>query len=90
MSDKFIKCDSYREFRSASYYNPITTETREVDYGICWGTKDRDRCNCKGNQLECDFYPEVREKAKENLIETKIEKAIKLLKDNGYEVFKKC
>ena len=33
--------------------------------GICNGTKEREECSCKGNREKCDFYPEVREKAKQ-------------------------
>ena len=30
----------------------------------CWGTKEVDECYCGGDETKCDFYPEVREKAK--------------------------
>lgn len=30
----------------------------------CNGTKERDVCSCGGDPVRCDFYPEVREKAK--------------------------
>ena len=56
--------------------------------GFCNGTKECERCFCKGNKLNCDFYPEVREKGQKETIEYKIENAIKLLKDNGYVVYK--
>lgn len=29
----------------------------------CWGTRERDECSCGGDRTKCDFYPEVREKA---------------------------
>ena len=29
----------------------------------CWGTRERDACSCGGDQMKCDFYPEVRERA---------------------------
>ena len=32
----------------------------------CWGTKERDECSCGGDRTKCDFYPEIREKAKED------------------------
>lgn len=32
--------------------------------GICNGTKERDMCLCSGNPVKCDFYPEIREKAR--------------------------
>lgn len=56
--------------------------------GVCYGTKECDRCYCKGNELECDFYPEVRDKAKKQTMEYKIKAAIELLKENGYIVYK--
>ena len=28
----------------------------------CMGTRERDRCDCGGDQSKCDFYPEIREK----------------------------
>lgn len=33
----------------------------------CWGTKERDECSCEGSRLRCDFYPEVRKKASEEV-----------------------
>lgn len=30
----------------------------------CWGTRERDACSCGGDKMKCDFYPEVRERAK--------------------------
>lgn len=29
----------------------------------CLGTKECDECSCGGNRAKCDFYPEIREKA---------------------------
>lgn len=86
-----MKCSCYYE-KQMNVWNPI----KYVDgsgyeiVGFCNGTRECDRCYCKGNRLECDFYPEVREKAKKETIEYKIEEAIKLLKDNGYVVYKEC
>lgn len=31
--------------------------------GVCNGTKERDACDCGGDERKCDFYPERREKA---------------------------
>jgi len=28
--------------------------------GICFGTKDREQCFCRGSESECDFYSEKR------------------------------
>lgn len=35
----------------------------DSDYERCNGTKERDHCNCGGNQRKCDFYfyPELRD-----------------------------
>lgn len=30
-------------------------------FGTCNGTKDKDPCECGGDQTKCDFYPRVRE-----------------------------
>lgn len=30
----------------------------------CWGTREKDVCECEGNKEVCDFYPEVRNKAR--------------------------
>ena len=86
-----MKCGCYHEkimnvWNPKIYHDAFGYET----VGICYGTKECERCSCKGNRLECDFYPEVREKAKKETIEYKIEEAIKLLKDNGYVVYKEC
>lgn len=34
------------------------------DYYQCYGTREREECHCGGDKSKCDFYPEVREKAK--------------------------
>ena len=31
-------------------------------YGYCMGTKNRDLCTCQGDESNCDFYPEKRNK----------------------------
>ena len=36
----------------------------------CIGTKECEPCFCGGARHKCDFYPEVREKAKENFIKS--------------------
>lgn len=30
----------------------------------CWGTREKDICTCEGNKEVCDFYPELRNKAR--------------------------
>ena len=64
-------------------------EKIKVQKGYCRGTKEYEECFCKGNPYDCDFYDEVKKKAQENKLETKIKKAKKLLEDNGYTVKKK-
>lgn len=39
--------------------------------GRCNGTKERDECRCGGNPVKCDFYPEIREKARRQTQEYK-------------------
>lgn len=39
---------------------PITTLV-----GRCNGTKEREECNCQGNESKCDFYEYVRKRAEE-------------------------
>lgn len=40
-----------------SSYHAETGEAR------CWGTREMDPCSCGGDQRQCSFYPEVRERA---------------------------
>lgn len=86
-----MKCGCYHE-KIMQVWNPkIYPDAFGYEtVGFCYGTKECDRCSCKGNRLNCDFYPEVREKAKKETKEYKIEEAIQLLKDNGYVVYKEC
>lgn len=36
-----------------------------IEFGktVCYGTKEREACNCEGDESKCNFYPEKREKA---------------------------
>ena len=73
-------CDCYRvESKKKYVHHPITGQpiVRNVTVGVCWGTKEIDECNCDGNRTKCDFYPEVREKAKKEIT---IENAINYFK----------
>lgn len=36
-------------------------------YPRCYGTKERERCTCNGDESLCNFYPEKIEKATANL-----------------------
>ena len=65
-------------------YEPTLNTTK----GYCRGTKEVEPCNCEGKELNCDFYPEVREHALKETLEYKIRDAIDLLKKNGYIVYK--
>lgn len=56
--------------------------------GKCSGTKECEECSCGGDKSKCDFYDYIREKARKETFEYKINQAIKLLIDNGYEVKK--
>lgn len=61
------KCDSYHIQKKRWYtHNPITGEYigHDIDVGVCWGTKETDECSCGGDRIQCDFYPEVRKKAR--------------------------
>ena len=33
---------------------------------VCFGTKEKDTCNCGGDKRKCDFYDYVRERANVN------------------------
>lgn len=35
----------------------------------CWGTKECDACSCGGDRSKCDFYENVRERARQQLLE---------------------
>lgn len=61
------KCDCYHLRLERKYtYHPITGQPicNDVETGVCWGTKETEACDCGGNRAKCDFYPEIREKAK--------------------------
>ena len=61
------KCDCYHTQPKTRYtYNPITGQpiAHDIEVGVCWGTKETDECSCNGDRTKCDFYPEVRKKAR--------------------------
>jgi hypothetical protein len=63
------KCDCYRIKQEKMYmYDRYTGAPIPymVDKGVCFGTKEQDECSCGGDRTKCDFYPEIREKAKED------------------------
>lgn len=64
------KCDCYHTQKKLRYtYNQFTGSPipHNIEVGVCWGTKETDECNCGGDETQCDFYPEVRAKAKKEL-----------------------
>ncbi len=71
------KCKCYHPvFQKQTMYSPLTQEytMRDVEIGICYGTKECERCSCSGDKLKCNFYPEYREEAAKNItIEDAIE-----------------
>ncbi len=64
------KCHCYHTQKKTRYtYNQYTGSPipHDIEVGVCWGTKETDECNCGGDMTQCDFYPEVRAKAKKEL-----------------------
>ena len=61
------KCDCYCVQRKKVYtYHPVTGQPigHDVGVSVCYGTKEMDECSCGGDEMKCDFYPDVRKKAK--------------------------
>ena len=54
------QCNCYNVYIDRIYGN-------EVKYGVCLGTKEIDRCGCKGDESKCDFYPEKRKAAEKKM-----------------------
>lgn len=64
------KCKCYHTQQKTRYtYNQFTGSfiPHDVEVGVCWGTKETDECNCDGDETKCNFYPEVRAKAKKEI-----------------------
>ena len=42
--------------------NNTTCDCYHTEYGRpqCWGTREREYCECGGDESKCDFYPEKR------------------------------
>lgn len=71
------KCDCYQFETKRRYLSNIdkitytlATERLAPEYideevGVCYGTKEKDVCNCGGDKRKCSFYEIVREKAAE-------------------------
>lgn len=61
------KCGCYHIQKKRKYiYHPLKGRHigYDVEVGVCNGTKEVDECSCDGDRTKCDFYSEVREKAK--------------------------
>ena len=61
------KCHCYHTQKKTRYtYNQFTGSPipHDIEVGVYWGTKECDECDCDGDEIKCDFYPKVREKAK--------------------------
>lgn len=59
MSNK--KCSCYQEIPYQRY--DFSSDMSIIDVvKVCFGTRERDECNCGGDPAKCDFYPEKREK----------------------------
>lgn len=67
------KCKCYEEREVLDYFS-LNSDRRLV--GICNGTKEREECCCKGNRANCDFCPEIREKAKQLSLEYRDKKEL--------------
>lgn len=62
------KCKCYEEVWAISITGWLgPDEVIRKRRTICNGTRERDECSCGGDRTKCDFYPEVREKAKKEL-----------------------
>lgn len=61
------KCDCYRVKKiKQSCISQITGMPfwYDIEVSYCNGTREQDECSCGGDETKCDFYPEVRERAK--------------------------
>ena len=79
------KCDCYEVVKKLRYtYHPLTGKpmAHDVDVGVCRGTKEIDECSCGGDRTKCDFYPEVRAKAKGEINKTEALAENKRIKEN--------
>lgn len=80
------KCECYHEVARMLYSSILEQSYPTVIDGECWGTKERDVCNCEGNRSQCDFYPEVKAKAlkekQDKEIKKKHTKSVAYVKDS--------
>lgn len=83
------KCDCYIEDRILYDYTPLMKPIYKT-IAICNGTRKRDRCSCGGDRAKCDFYPEVREKAKKELVVTRADKIRSMTNEELARFLLKC
>ena len=60
------KCDSYHTRPERHYIYDMFTGAKTpytMEVGECWGTMERDRCDCGGDRSKCDFYDYIRKEA---------------------------
>lgn len=66
----YKRCSAYHErVLKEPRYDTITgkiTHYVDVTHGECWGTRERDKCDCDGYEYKCSFYPNLRKQAKVN------------------------
>lgn len=79
------KCSCYRE-HDTWVYNSVLDPGGPLkkQIGLCYGTKEREKCLCKGDTAKCDFYPEKRVTAEQSPEDRKIDKIIQMI--NGLDL----
>lgn len=62
------RCNCWEErIEYKPLHNMIGNPDVAIPYGVCLGTKEVDRCDCKGDESKCDFYPEKRKVAEKKM-----------------------
>lgn len=84
-------CKNYELYDRYTFTYDTYTGARiphKVTVGVCLGTKEQDECSCEGNRCNCDFYTDVREKAKQQKREEDIPTRISdlIIKVNGLDL----
>lgn len=84
-------CKNYELYDRYTFTYDTYTGARiphKVTVGVCLGTKEQDECSCEGNRCNCDFYADVREKAKQQKREEDIPTRISdlIIKINGLDL----
>lgn len=94
-----MKCSSYHIRKRNKYLDPNTIAyitgkwpanngVIKEEYGVCYGTKECEQCSCGGDRTRCDFYLDMREKAKRVLINSNSKELHKqLIFDCAMELF---